>query len=164
MLRSEDWQGIILFTALSVFVGLKAVSLSKSGSHGSAWGGWLWMPVFVAQGLGVFLVCRTNGSSGSASMYEFGMVLHIVCCAGLIVVIFLLHHTTHTEAAMICSFVLLFAVITTICVFFTVSIGGGLLYALTGLLVPVICYKSISIALSKPAQSSPTLGSTDSPS
>jgi hypothetical protein len=161
MLRSEDWQGIILFIALSLFVGSKAISLSKTGSHISAWGGWLWTPVFVAQGLGVFLVCRTNGASGSASLYEFGMVLHIACCMGFIAVVFLLHHTTQVETAMVCSFILLFATVTTICMFFTQSVGGGLLYTLSAFPLLVICYKTISIALSKPTQpSSSSQGAT----
>jgi hypothetical protein len=162
MLRSEDWQGIIVFVALSVFIGSKAVSLSKTGSHISAWGGWTWIPIFVAQGLGVFLVCRTNGTSGSSSLYELGMVLHIACCAGLLTVVFLLHHTTQVEAAMISSFILLFSTVTTICMFFTQSIGGGFLYMLTGLLMLVICYKTTSIALSKGSnQASPPQGATN---
>jgi len=148
MLRSEDWQGLILFVGLSLFVGSKALTLSKTGAHISAWGGWLWTPIFVAQGFGVFLVCRTNGS-GSASLYELGMVLHILCCMGLITVAFLLHHTNQVEIAMVSSFVLLFATIATICMFFVQSRGGGALYLLSGGLMLVVCYKTTTIALSK---------------
>jgi len=148
MLGASDWTQLIVFVSLSAFVGGKTVSFAKSGEYRFAWGGWLWMPVFLAQGLSGFLVCRTDGKANAAT-YEMAMVLHLGCLVLALVAAFSLHHLRRPKATMVLALACFFGMLTTTCMFFVQTRAGGFLYLTSMPWMASLTYKAVEVALTK---------------
>lgn len=155
MFRDIDWLGLLMFTYYSASIGVVSINLSKSSgvvaSAAHFWGGWLAFPSYPLQGLGAFLMWRTNGT-GDAPVYEIGLSLFFFASVVELLVVFLLHTQRKRKLTMVTSLLAFFGGIACACMFFTEHRSACLWYSIGMVRTTVITYRSIEVAVSTSTQ------------